>query len=204
MLTRPVPCPTSCFLSCVVASCLQYQGQKAVVVLHQLPAAVWAIAMPLQLSQAVRARWLRAHRYTGRVAGVAALSIAAGTVLIIQRGLTVDLPGTHAFLYTITAGFVVSLALGVAAARRKDYARHREWMLRHFALGISVAVQRIFVITGTMLGQAGFFDFSTDESKAAGFAACEILAWLVCMIACEWHIVRTRTPQKAVQSVKLE
>src|SRR3954447_15532065 len=103
----------------------------AVLVVHIFTAAVALVLGPLQFTATVRAH-RRAHRTIGRISLLGAVLPSAVTAVpvavssgraLTQLGLT-----TAAALWLITGG------LAYRAVRRRDFAGHRDWMMRNYAL----------------------------------------------------------------------
>ncbi|CAM9434781.1 unnamed protein product [Scytosiphon promiscuus] len=124
---------------------LQYARTPAGRFMHILPAGLWSVIAPLQISPSFRAKHRTAHRRLGRFFIFMSVSIALGIVPIALVG--VNEPG-HS---VVKAGFVVAISayflgaglLAVCHARNKKFADHRTWMLRHVAAGYSVHLQRL-------------------------------------------------------------
>lgn len=109
--------------------------------LHVLVGAVFLACGALQFSATIRSRHPRVHRYSGR--GLVALAAIVGPTglwmgIVAPFSITERLP-------TVAIGvmFLASPVMAIAAIRRGDVRRHREWMLRFYAAGISVAVVRL-------------------------------------------------------------
>jgi len=116
--------------------------QYAVLVVHIFTALVALALGPLQFMPGIRAR-RRTHRVIGRVyllAGVLPSAVATIPVaiwsgrLLTQVGLT-----TAAVLWLVTGG------LAYRAARRRDFAAHRAWMTRNYALTFLAVTARVLV-----------------------------------------------------------
>lgn len=147
----------------------KYYGQKLVVLTHQLPAGIWSLSLPIQLSSRVRRMYPWLHRMTGYVFLCTVPLITAGVYIIAYKKLTFDysFPDLMAstrgfselglspfensifvmklFFYILAAYFTLTALLALRFALRGQYAAHRAWMVRHAASGIWVAVQRLYV-----------------------------------------------------------
>lgn len=84
--------------------------------------------------------------------------------------------------------FLVALGKAVLHIRRGDSARHREWMLRAFAIGLAIATIRPIV--------ALFFVLS-DLSPREFFGIAFWLGFSSHLIAAELWIQHTRPPLRA-------
>eukprot|EP00752_Nemacystus_decipiens_P002558 g2399.t1 len=127
-------------------SFLRYARSPAGRFMHILPAGLWSVIAPLQLSTTFRARHRTAHRRLGRLFIFMSASIAVGLVPLVLSGATKEVRESTVFEGAPIAIMVYFLAGGLLAvrhARNKRFAEHRVWMLRHVAMGYSVHMQRL-------------------------------------------------------------
>ena len=82
---------------------------------------------------------------------------------------------------------VLTIVLGFIAARRRDFARHRAWMIRSYAIGI-VAGTQVFT-----LGFGGVVFGTGDLTTALLLAA----AWAINLAVAEW-VIRRRPTRRVV------
>jgi uncharacterized membrane protein len=121
--------------------------------MHALGGATFGILGPLQFSRVLMRRYGRLHRVMGRV------FVAAGAMISLSSlGLLWHFPNTYSvamnsgrLLFGIGLG--VALAIAMQAIYKRDFTRHRNWMIRAYAIGIgATAVTMVFfpiyVITG--------------------------------------------------------
>jgi len=162
-----------------------------VLVAHIFTAAVALVLGPLQFVPRVRAR-RRVHRVIGRVyllAGVLPSAVTAIPVAVWSgRRLTQISLTTAAVLWLVTA------ALGYRAARRRDLARHREWMLRNYALTFLAVTSRALVPL-FLLAQAGFTSAgagSIGERAPAMIPVGQTAGWILNLLVVETVIRRGR------------
>jgi uncharacterized membrane protein len=158
---------------------------------HLLPGALFFLLVTLQFSRRLRARHPAVHRWNGRAMLVLILlTAAAGMYLGLARpyGGTLESAAT-----TLFGGlFVLFAARGYRAIRRRDVARHREWMIRMFALGIAISVIRVIGMLSVIL-------FGTEAINAGGFALSLWLGWSVSLATAEAWIRWTR-PVRRIES----
>jgi uncharacterized membrane protein len=149
------------------------------VVLHIVGASLYSI---LGAFQFVRRRPGR-HRMTGRalvVCGlVAALSGLWMTVFYPRPEGDGDLLAVFRLVFgTAMAAFLV---LGFAAVRRRDFRRHRAWMMRAYAIGLAAGTQAFTQLPWMLLvGPLG------EIPRALLVAA----GWVVNLAVAEWIIRR--------------
>ncbi|MFB9235603.1 DUF2306 domain-containing protein [Plantactinospora siamensis] len=167
----------------------------AVLVTHIFTATVALMLGPLQFMPRVRAR-RRIHRAIGRVyllAGVLPSALATIPVAIwSDRLLTQVGLSTAAVLWLITGG------LAYRAARRRDFADHRAWMMRNYALTFLAVTARILVPV-LLLVQIPFggADAGSIGARAPSMIPIgQTLGWIINLIVVERLIRRRpRTPE---------
>ncbi|CBJ26363.1 conserved unknown protein [Ectocarpus siliculosus] len=125
-------------------SILAYARTPAGRVMHILPAGLWSVIAPLQLSPSFRAKHRTAHRRLGRLFIFMSVSISLGLVPLVLSGAPTTPNWSNGRESLVFAGyFLVTGLLAVHHARNKRFADHRVWMLRHVAMGYSVHMQRL-------------------------------------------------------------
>ena len=175
-----------------MASDARFDATPLPVVLHIVCAAVFAIAGALQFAPRLRRTgW---HRRAGRVLVVAGLGVALSALWLNQYFPRAG--ATREVLYPLRLAFgvamVTTLVLGFLAARRRDFAHHRTWMIRSFAIGLVAGTQ---VLT---LGIGGAVFGTGDLTTALLLAA----AWGINLAVAERAIrrrPRRRTPATSIQ-----
>ena len=160
----------------------RFAGVPVALVVHILGAATFALAGILQLVPRFRRRHPVWHRRAGRVVAVAGL-LVAGSALWLTLFYEPQ-PGTGDLLFVLRLLFGSALAaclvLGVAAARRRDIATHRAWMVRAYAIGLAAGTQ-VFTegIGGAIFGTGVL---AADLAKGAG--------WIINLAVAEWALRR--------------
>ncbi len=152
--------------------------------LHIIPGVLFMVLGPLQFVRRIRSRHLQLHRWSGRVF-VASGAVIGVTALIM--GIVMAIGGANETAATVFFAVIFLVALGKAVIhiRRGDSARHREWMLRAFAVGLAIATIRPIV--------ALFFILS-DLSPREFFGIAFWLGFTSHLIAAELWIQHTRPP----------
>ena len=118
-----------------------FAKQRALTLLHILPGMLFMVLGPLQFVRGLRAKHPAIHRWSGRV-------FLAASAVIGVTGLTMVLRDSIGGLDEKTAivifGSFFLIAVGKALwhALHREFARHREWMIRGFAIGLAVATIR--------------------------------------------------------------
>lgn len=134
-----------------------FAKQRALTLLHILPGMLFMVLGPLQFARGLRAKHPAIHRWSGRV-------FLAASAVIGVTGLTMVLRDSVGGLDEKTAivifGSFFLIAMGKALwhALHREFARHREWMIRGFAIGLAVATIRpimgVFFAAAVMRGHA--------------------------------------------------
>ncbi len=126
---------------------------------HIIPGALFMVLGPLQFVGRIRARHLWLHRLIGRVY-VADSTVVGVTALILSFRLTIGGGIETAATLLFALIFLFALGKAVVHVRRGEIARHREWMIRAFAIGLAVATIRpiigLFFALTTLLPQQFF------------------------------------------------
>ncbi|BCB90277.1 DUF2306 domain-containing protein [Phytohabitans suffuscus] len=163
------------------------------VVLHIVGAVVYSLVGAFQFVPSLRRyRW---HRWAGRV--------------LVPCGLTVALTGLWmTFAYDLPAhdnaivngervvfGSAMALAilLGLAAALRRDFTRHRAWMVRGYAIGLGAGTQA-FTHAPYLLVSGG------EQPGGNGRAVLMLAGWVINLAVAEWFLRRpnrTARPRQA-------
>lgn len=163
-----------------------------IVHLHVILGAVYLLVGSMQFVPAIRNRWPVYHRWAGRVlVGVAAVVGAAALFM----ALVIPFSGWagrigNGFFATL---FLFALARGFLAIRRRDIARHREWMIRAFAIALGIATMRLVFVPSLVL-------FQVDSADAPIVRILSVIsfvgAFTLHLAVAQWWIRRTR-PRRA-------
>ena len=111
-------------------------------VLHVLPGGLFLLLAPLQFSPRVRSRFIQFHRWSGRLLVLAAIT-AASTGLFFGLFIPFAGPGESVPIALFGGLLLYALLKAVVAIRGRQVARHREWMIRAFALALAISTVRI-------------------------------------------------------------
>lgn len=153
--------------------------------LHTIGGAVFLILAPLQFVAPLRRRFVRLHRWTGRaLLGVGLLIGISGLFFALLMPIAGPLESVGVSL----AGglFLFSMGRAFLAIRSGDVERHREWMIRAFAVAIGISTIRVI---------GGILD---PALTPYGYSAPQVLGlslwvgWLLTSAAAEIWIRRSR------------
>jgi uncharacterized membrane protein len=152
------------------------------IAIHLLGGAVALGVGPLQLSEQVRRRRLRLHRWCGRayvlsvvVGGVAALALAP----VSEGGLP-----AHVGFGLLASAWLIATLLGYRAIRRKRQAEHRVWMLRSYGLTFAAVTLRVYLPISHLVGLP----------YESSYQAISWLCWVPNLLVVEWLILSREQP----------
>jgi uncharacterized membrane protein len=128
-----------------------FANHRTLTLAHILPAMLFMVLGPLQFVRGLRSKYPQVHRWSGRifltasaVVGISGLTMAFGkTIGGLDEKAAITLFGTF---------FLLALAKALWHALRREFAQHREWMIRGYATGLAVAAIR--PIMGTFFAAA--------------------------------------------------
>jgi hypothetical protein len=156
--------------------------------MHILSVSVYALLGAFQFVPSLRRRRHSWHRMAGR--------------LLIPCGLTAALSGLWMTLFypwpaddgvilyglrlLFGSAMLLSILLGVAAIRRRDFLQHGDWMLRGYAIGMGAGTQVLTGLLGALL-----FGIPGEFPRAMLMGA----TWVINLAVAEW-IIRRRPLQR--------
>ena len=171
----------------------RYLDSPLPVVLHVVTVIPFAVLGAFQFVPGLRRR-RRWHRVSGRIvapAGIVAALTGLWMTLFYPR-----VPSDSDLLVSIRIVVVlymlISLVLGVAAVLRRDFVRHRAWMIRGYAIGMGAGTQVFTLLPWTVVaGEPGWL----ARALLMG------LAWAINAAVAEWVIRRParRRPRPAAR-----
>jgi uncharacterized membrane protein len=162
----------------------RYVRHPGIALVHMLPGLLFLAGGSLQFVTKIRQRHIRIHRRLGWV--LVALATTSGLFALIVNFTLPAFGGLTTQTATVFFGaiFLFSLVKAIGHIRRKEIQRHREWMIRVYALAMGVATIRLFVGSFVALGRR--FEDAFGPSFWLGFA--------INLLAAEIWINRTRAP----------
>lgn len=144
--------------------------------MHVLGGATFGILGPIQFGRVLMRKYAVLHRVIGRV------FVAAGAMISLSSlGLLWHFPGAYSaavssgrLLFGIALG--AALAIGMHAIRKRDFTRHRNWMIRAYAIGIgATAVSMVFFPIYVITGQPPM-GLAADIVFLGSWIACIVFA----------------------------
>ncbi|MDT7663196.1 MAG: hypothetical protein QOD04_2752 [Pseudonocardiales bacterium] len=162
---------------------------------HIMFGSVALLAGCLQVWPWLRGRFPRVHRWSGRLylfggvfpAGVLVLGVAP----VSSTGFTSAVGNT-----TLAVLWLGTAAAGYRAARQRRFADHRTWMVRNFALTLSIVFNRVWLILFLILidvpSVAGLFGGDETTRIQTAAAASVWLSWVANLLFAEWYVLRRK------------
>ncbi len=156
-----------------------FAEEKALTLLHVLPGIIFMVLGPLQFVRGLRAKHPAVHRWSGRIFLTASAVIGATGLTMAARG-TIGGTDERAAIFLFGGFFLIALAKAFWHAMRREFAQHREWMIRGYAVGLAVATIRpimagffaaaamrgVTPAPGTFFGKAFWIGFTSQTIAA--------------------------------------
>jgi uncharacterized membrane protein len=173
-----------------------FADRRTLTLAHIVPGMLFMVLGPLQFVRGLRSKYPQVHRWCGRifltasaVVGVSGLTLAYGrTIGGVDEKAAITLFGTF---------FLIALAKALWHAIRGEFERHREWMIRGYAIGLAVATIR--PIMGTFFAMVLLRGHRPDPHEFFGTAFW--IGFTLQMIAAEIWINYTRPAATAEVAV---
>jgi uncharacterized membrane protein len=121
-----------------------FARHMALTLVHILPGGLFLALAPFQFAANWRQRHLRLHRWMGRTLVICGLIIGT-SALIMSFKMNIGGPNETAATTLFAIVFLFCLTKAYLFIRRKQVARHREWMIRAYGVGLGVATTRPIV-----------------------------------------------------------
>jgi len=162
----------------------------AVLYVHIGGACLALLLGPLQFATALRARFTRVHRWTGRVY-IAAVLVAGTAGLILAPVSEAGFVGFFGF-GGLAVIWLVSAVAAYRTARAGDFRAHRAWMIRNFAMTYAAVTLRLWL--GILVAVHLAFGLEGSQAFTNAYAAVPFLAWLPNLVIAEIMIARRGLP----------
>jgi uncharacterized membrane protein len=161
---------------------LQVIADRVLLIPHTLAGTLALLIGPLQFSNRFRQRHLFLHRVSGRIY-VAAVFVGSFTGIALAAGRP-GLPGTS----MQAAAWMVCTAAAVVAARNRQIAVHREWMIRSYAVTLTFITSRVLNLWPRYWSHLG------DSLAAVGVIAFTLASLLIVELGLSWPALTRQLP----------
>lgn len=176
-----------------------FVSERRLLLTHILPAVLFMLLGPLQFMRGLRSRYPQIHRWSGRIF-LAASAVVGITGLRLAYGKTIGGIDEKTAIALFGTFFLISLSRALWHALRREFARHREWMIRGYAIGLAVVTIR--PIIGFFFAAAVIRGHAPDPHQFFGTAFW--IGFTVQTIAAEIWIHYTRPTPAARITVSTE
>ena len=121
--------------------------------LHAAAGVSFGLIGPLQFARVLRRRFGGLHRLLGRVFVVAGVGLGLSGLSLLVQVDSIATPLLDIVRALAGGALVIMLVQGIAAARHRDTARHRAFMIRAYAIGmgsgtVAFVMLPIYLVTG--------------------------------------------------------
>jgi uncharacterized membrane protein len=116
----------------------------ALTLIHILPGGLFLLLVPFQFAGNLRRKHMQWHRWIGRCLVVLGLIIGI-SALVMSYKMNIGGPNETAATTLFAILFLICLVKAYIHIRRKEVARHREWMIRMYGVALGVATTRPIV-----------------------------------------------------------
>jgi hypothetical protein len=164
-------------------------------VAHVLFGSVALLTCWLQVWPRFRRRHRTAHRRIGRVYVFAGV-LPAGVLGLAIGSMSPFGPVVRVSDVLLACLWLAVTVTGYRMARKRRYVEHRRWMIRSFALTVSIITNRVWgVIWFLVLSPRLDTTFGGDEVALAQTVAAlsAWLGWVGTLLVAEWWLERGRT-----------
>src|SRR6266852_2006719 len=164
-----------------------FADRRTLTLAHILPGMLFMVLGPLQFVRGLRSKYPQVHRWSGRIF-LTASAIVGVTGLTMAFGKTIGGVDEKAAISLFGTFFLMALTKALWHALRREFALHREWMIRGYAVGLAVATIR--PIMGTFFAAALLRGHAPEPKEFFGTAFW--IGFTLQMIAAEIWINYTR------------
>jgi uncharacterized membrane protein len=175
---------------------MAFTDRRTLTLTHILPAMLFMVLGPLQFVRGLRSKYPHVHRWCGRIF-LAVSAVVGVTGLTLAFGKTIGGVDEKAAVILFGSFFLIALAKALWHALRREFAQHREWMIRGYATGLAVATVR--PIMGTFFAAAVLRGHRPVPHEFFGTAFW--IGFTVQMMAAEIWINYTRSGRAAEMTV---
>jgi uncharacterized membrane protein len=124
---------------------------------HVLAGFAFGITGPVQFVRALRHRFGRLHRVSGRIFVVSGVIIGLSGLSILAQVTPVRTPMVDIARGVFGVVLLITLAMAMMAIRKRDFVRHRAWAIRAYAVGMGLGtVALVFIPLYIITGQPPF------------------------------------------------
>ena len=179
----------------ITAANARFFADPIPVVIHIIGASTFCWLGAVQFSPSFRARHPRWHRVAGRILVPCGIAAAlSGMYMAVFYPEPADVgPLLTTFRLFFGTAMATCLGLGLRSALRRDFAAHRAWMMRGYAIGIGAGTQAF-----TQL--AWIVPFGPVDRLSNALTL--LTGWLINLAVAEWFIRRPALRRNRYRAVR--
>lgn len=163
-----------------------YEAHTTALLLHVGGGIVAILLGPFQFVPALRKRFLRAHRISGRIYALGCVVSAIAGLIMATRAFGGFAAG--AGFASLAIVWLITITLAVTRARQRKIPQHREWMIRSFALTLAAFSLRMILMSHSIASAQEW----TSLPYIDMYRATAWLCWVPNLFIAEWYINATR------------
>lgn len=120
---------------------------------HVLAGVAFGITGPTQFVRALRHRFGKLHRVLGRIFVLSGAVIGLSGLSILAQVTSMRTPMVGIARGVFGVVLLIALAMAMAAIRKRDVTRHRDWVIRAYAVGMGLGTVALvyiplYIVTG--------------------------------------------------------
>ena len=160
-----------------------FESHSIAIKTHIFASALALILGPLQFWSRLRMARPVLHRWLGRLYLGVAVAMGGAAGLYMSQYAFGGLAAKLGFA-GLAIGWLYTGAMAFAAARRRDFVAHRQWMIRNFALTFAAVTLRLYLPPVFVFGLP----------FASSYAVISWLCWVPNLLVAEWIVKTTHKP----------
>jgi len=164
------------------------------VVVHIIGASLYAFLGAFQFANSIRLRWPVWHRWAGRVLVLCGLMVGLSAIWMTLFYEFPVIDGVFLYVQRLFFGsaMIFSIVFAYLTIRRGNVKKHRDWMMRAYAIGMAAGTQALTLMVGELVAGK-----PNELSRALLMGA----AWVINLAVAEWKIRNRRGARARATSV---
>lgn len=171
---------------------VRYSDHPLTTAVHLIPGFLMLCVAPLQISDTLRRRYRAFHRFLGRVFCISGIVSGVGVLWMVIVFPALGGVLTQVVTFVLVFSMCAFMGIAVKAIRSRRTARHRDFMMRAYAIALSVSTARIFIELAEL-----FFGLPFEASFVIASAAGVIVNSGIA----EWIIYQRKRTAEPIQRV---
>jgi uncharacterized membrane protein len=159
----------------------RYYDNPFITALHLVPGFIMLTIAPVQFVSRIRSKYPFIHKALGWVFCLTGVICSLGLLWMVVVFPALGGLMTQVVSFILVAALMIFLFLAIRAARRRSFQQHRAFMMRSYAIALSVSTARIFIEVSDFFFQMPF-ELTFVPASAAGV--------IVNLVAVEWIVRR--------------